>query len=47
MEPFSTRNLFNFLLESTKDFDLFEKEFPDLGLIKVHNSESNERVWID
>ena len=28
-------------------YDLFEKEFPDLGLIKVHNSESNERVWID
>jgi len=28
-------------------YDLFEKEFPDLGLMKVHNSESNERVWID
>ena len=28
-------------------YDLFEKEFPNLGLIKVHNSESNERVWID
>jgi|TARA_Y100000385_G_scaffold145927_1_gene151592 uncharacterized protein (DUF58 family) len=28
-------------------YDLFEKEFPDLGLIKVHNSESNERIWID
>ena len=28
-------------------YDHFEKEFPDLGLMKVHDSESNERVWID
>jgi len=28
-------------------YDIFEKEFPNLGLIKVHNSESNEKVWID
>ena len=28
-------------------YDIFEKEFPNLGLINVHNSESNEKVWID
>ncbi len=28
-------------------YDIFEKEFTNLGLIKVHNSESNEKIWID
>ena len=28
-------------------YDLFEKEFPNLGLVEVHDSESGEKVWID
>ena len=27
-------------------YDLFEKEFPNLGLVEVHDSESGEKVWI-
>ena len=38
---------FNHDVIGVQIYDLFEKEFPDLGLMKVHNSESNERVWID
>ena len=38
---------FNHDVVGIQIYDLFEKEFPNLGLIKVHNSESNERVWID
>ena len=38
---------FNHDVIGVQIYDIFEKEFPDLGLIQVHNSESNQRVWID
>ena len=38
---------FNHDVIGVQIYDMFEKEFPDLGLIQVHNSESNERLWID
>ena len=38
---------FNHDVIGVQIYDMFEKEFPDLGLIQVHNSESNERIWID
>ena len=28
-------------------YDSFEEEFPNLGLVEVHDSESDEKVWID
>lgn len=28
-------------------FDLAEKDMPDLGLVKIHDSESGEAFWID
>ena len=28
-------------------YDFFEEEFPNLGLVEVHDSESGEKVWID
>ena len=38
---------FNHDVIGVQIYDIFEKEFPDLGLIQVHNSESNQKVWID
>ena len=38
---------FNHDVIGVQIYDMFEKEFPDLGLIQVHNSESDERIWID
>jgi uncharacterized protein (DUF58 family) len=38
---------FNHDVIGVQIYDIFEKEFPDLGLIQVHNSETNQRVWID
>ncbi len=38
---------FNHDVIGVQIYDMFEKDFPDLGLIQVHNSESNEKAWID